>query len=888
MAGSVNDIRKTFLDYFKKNGHEIVPSAPLVPANDPTLMFTSAGMVQFKNLFLGQEVRSYKRAVSSQKCLRAGGKHNDLDNVGFTARHHTFFEMLGNFSFGDYFKEDAIALAWGLISKEFALPKDKLLVTVYHDDEEAVKIWKKVAGFGDDKIIRIATSDNFWSAGDTGPCGPCSEIFIDGGDKIYGGPPGSPDQDGDRYLEFWNNVFMQYDQVDGKKVPLPKPSIDTGMGLERISAILQGKHDAYDCDIIRGIIEASASVTNTDPDGPFKVSHRVIADHLRAACFLIADGILPSNEGRGYVERRIMRRAMRHAQLLGTTEPLMHRLVPALVARMGETYPELKAAQDLITETLKNEEVRFRKTLENGLHLLKAETDKLGTGQKLPGDVAFKLYDTFGFPLDLTQDVLKREQKREVDVTGFEAAMEAQKEVARKSWKGSGEAATEKVWFDIREQNGSTEFLGYDLEEAEGQVVAIVRGGIKTPSAKKGDGDSNIAIVVNQTPFYGESGGQVGDTGAISSSNAKLKVNDTQKRAGGVFVHFCDIIEGEIKTGDAVVMQVDKTRRGAIRGHHSVTHILHSALRRHLGKHVAQKGSLVSDERLRFDISQPVAMTEEQITAVEREVNDRIRMNSPVETRLMAIDDARAMGAMALFGEKYDDEVRVVSMGGNDPDEAAKIYSIELCGGTHVKRTGDIGLLKIVSESALASGVRRVEAVAGHAALAYLAEQEKRLQDIAALLKTSPAEAVARVEALANDKKRMEKEISDLRRKVAAGGGGDAAPEVKTIKGIKFTSRVLEGIPAGDLKPLADDLKAKMGSGVVALISVSEDGKASLVVGVTKDLTPGIDAVNLVKIGAEKLGGKGGGGRSDMAQAGGTDGKLANDAVTAIETALAG
>ena len=887
---TVGDIRNTFLGYFQKQGHEIVQSSSLVPSNDPTLMFTNSGMVQFKNVFTGVENRPYKRATTAQKCVRAGGKHNDLDNVGFTARHHTFFEMMGNFSFGDYFKEQAIAFAWELINKEFGFNRDRLLVTVYADDDEAAGYWKKIAGFSDDRIIRIPTMDNFWMMGDTGPCGPCSEIFFDHGDKVAGGPPGSADQDGDRYIEFWNNVFMQFEQLpDGSRINMPKQSIDTGLGLERTAAILQGKHDNYDIDLLRAIIESVANLTNVDPDGDKKVSHRVLADHLRSASFLIADGVMPSNEGRGYVLRRIMRRGMRHAHLLGASEPLMHRLFPTLLSKMGDAYPELHQASALITETLKLEETRFKKTLDNGLALLNAETDKLGSGEKLPGDVAFKLYDTYGFPLDLTQDVLKREQKREVDVAGFEAAMEKQKETARKSWSGSGEAATDKVWFELKEKLGATEFLGYDKKNAEGVVTAMVKAGTSVDVAKSGD---SIGIITNQTPFYAESGGQVGDTGVIKSVGAELCVNDVKKFAGGLFVHFCDVVKGNIKTGDAVEMSIDTARRADIQANHSATHLLHAALQGNLGKHVTQKGSLVNEGRLRFDISQPVALTDEQITVIEREVNARIRMNTEVTTRLMPIDEARATGAMAMFGEKYDDEVRVVSMGGADPEGKKQHYSIELCGGTHVRRTGDIGLFKIVGESALAAGIRRVEAVTGSGALQYLAEQEQRLQEIAALLKSSPAEAVARVETLVNDKKKLEKDLSDMRRKLAAGGGagagGAAAPEAKVISGINFTSRVLEGIPANELKPLADDIKAKMGSGVVTLISVAEDGKASIVVGVTADLTSKVDAVKLVKLGAEKLGGKGGGGRPDMAQAGGPEGKLANDAVAAIETALAG
>ena len=882
---SINDVRNSFLGFFRKNGHEVVKSSSLVPHNDPTLMFTSAGMVQFKNLFTGTEKRSYTRAATSQKCLRAGGKHNDLENVGYTSRHHTFFEMLGNFSFGDYFKDQAIPFAWELVTKDFALDPKRLLVTIYHDDEEAYKIWKKVTGFGDDKIIRIATSDNFWSAGDVGPCGPCTEIFWDHGADIPGGPPGSPDQDGDRFVEIWNNVFMQFEQLpDGSRVNLPKPSIDTGMGLERITAILQGKRDNYDVDIIRAIIEASARQTNSDPDGEHKVSHRVIADHLRAASFLIADGVLPSNEGRGYVLRRIMRRAMRHAHLLGASEPLMHRLFPTLQTSMAGVYPELKEAADLITETLRLEENRFKKTLDNGLGLLKTETGKLSATQKLSGDVAFKLYDTYGFPLDLTQDVLKREQNREVDVAGFMAAMEKQKEVARKSWAGSGEAATEKVWFEIKEKSGITEFLGYAQEQSEGQVVAIVKGDAQVQSAKTGDA---VLIVLNQTPFYAESGGQVGDQGRMTGPGVEIEITDCQKKAGGVFVHVGTIKKGTVKTGDALELQIDLARRNDIRANHSATHLLHAALRRNLGKHVSQKGSVVDERRLRFDISQPVALTDAQIVTIEREVNDRIRLNADVSTRLMPIDDARAAGAMAMFGEKYDDEVRVLAMGGQDPDDPSRPYSLELCGGTHVRRTGDIGLFKIVSESALAAGIRRVEAVTGRGALAYLNEQEQRLQTVAALLKTSPAEAAVRVEALVNDKKKLEKELSEMRRKLASGGGAaQTAPEIKVIRGVNFTARVLEGVPANELKPLADELKAKIGSGVVALVSIDETGKASLVVAVTADLTGKISAVDLVRKGAEKLGGKGGGGRPDMAQAGGPEGGQASSAVLAIESAM--
>ena len=883
---TVNDVRRTFLDYFQKNGHEVVKSSSLIPQNDPTLMFTSAGMVQFKNLFTGTEKRHYNRAATAQKCLRAGGKHNDLENVGYTARHHTFFEMLGNFSFGDYFKEEAIPFAWNLLTKDFGLAKERLYVTIYHTDDEAAAIWKKVTGFGDDRIIRIATSDNFWSAGDVGPCGPCSEIFYDHGDKIAGGLPGTPDEDGDRYMEIWNNVFMQFEQLpDGSRVNLPRQSIDTGMGLERITSILQGKHDNYDIDLLRAIIEKSAALSNTDPDGAHKVSHRVIADHLRASAFLIADGVMPSNEGRGYVLRRIMRRGMRHAHLLGVKDDThMHRVLPVLVEKMGDTYPELREAEKMISETLRLEEERFKRTLGTGLALLNTETAKLKKEDKLPGEVAFKLYDTFGFPLDLTQDVLKRDQSREVDIDAFNAAMEKQRETARKSWAGSGEAATEGVWFAVKERAGTTEFLGYKETSAEGAVVALVKNGAEVDSAAKGD---QVQVVTNQTPFYAESGGQVGDSGTAKGDGFELRILDTQKKVGGLFVHLAEVVSGTVKKGDNALLTVDTARRDDIRANHSATHLLHAALRRNVGKHIAQKGSRVDDGRLRFDISQPVPLTPEQVATVESEVNDFIRRNSEVTTRLMPIDDAKALGAMALFGEKYDDEVRVVGMGGQDPEDAAKIYSLELCGGTHVGRTGDIGLFKIVSESALASGVRRVEAVTGRGALAYLQEQTGRLDSVADLLKAAPAEVPARVEALVADKKRLEKELADMRRKLAAGGGATGAAEVKVIKGVNFTARVLEGVPANELKPLADDIKAKLGSGVVALVSVDDSGKASLVVAVTADLTGKINAVDLVKKGAEKLGGKGGGGRPDMAQAGGPEGRDAQAAVDSIEALLA-
>ncbi len=876
---TANDIRAAFLSFFGRHGHAVVESSPLVPRNDPTLMFTNAGMVQFKNVFTGQEQRPYSRATTSQKCVRAGGKHNDLDNVGYTARHHTFFEMLGNFSFGDYFKETAIEHAWNLVTGDFGLPKDKLLVTVHSSDEEAAGLWRKIAGLSDDRIIRIPTSDNFWSMGPTGPCGPCTEIFFDHGPKIWGGPPGSAEQDGDRFIEIWNLVFMQFEQMaSGERVPLPRPSIDTGMGLERVTAVLQGKHDNYDTDLMRALIEASANASNVDADGPHKTSHRVIADHLRCAGFLIADGVLPANDGRGYVLRRIMRRAMRHAHMIGCTEPLMHRLVPALVREMGEHYQELVRAQPLITETLKLEETRFKATLDRGLRLLDDETSRLGEGGVLAGDVAFKLYDTYGFPLDLTQDVL-RGQGRSVDLDGFNVAMERQKAEARKHWAGSGEAATESLWFELREAIGASEFLGYSTAHAEGQVKALVVGGAQVDSAAVG---SDVAVVLNQTPFYGESGGQVGDTGLIRSASGVVRVTDTQKKLGDIFVHLGVVESGTIAVGEAVDLTVDAERRGAVVANHSATHLLHAALRKRLGAHITQKGSLVSPDRLRFDISHPKGIEAAEMADVETEVNARIRLDSEVATRLMGQQEAVASGAMALFGEKYGDEVRVVSMGG---DDAGKTFSVELCGGIHVRRTGEIGLFKVVSEAAVAAGVRRIEAVTGQGALAYLNGRESLLDRVAGALKTKPEDVPDRVAALLEDRRRLEREISDLRRKLATGGGADE--DVREIAGTKLAARVVADVPAKELKPMADALMAKLGSGVVVLIG-SADGKASIVVAVSADLTARISAIDLVRLGAEQLGGKGGGGRVDMAQAGGSDPTKAPAAIEAIAAALAG
>jgi alanyl-tRNA synthetase len=883
MSG-VNDIRAGFLNYFAANGHEIVPSSPLVPRNDPTLMFTNAGMVQFKNVFTGFEKRPYLRATTAQKCVRAGGKHNDLDNVGYTARHHTFFEMLGNFSFGDYFKDRAIELAWNLITKEFGLPRDRLTITVYAEDEQAFGLWKKIAGLPDHRIIRIATSDNFWAMGDTGPCGPCSEIFYDHGDHIPGGPPGSPDADGDRFIEIWNLVFMQYEQVAGGRLDLPRPSIDTGMGLERIAAVLQGTHDNYKIDLFGALIQAVADRTGVDADGPQKASHRVIADHLRATSFLIADGVLPSNEGRGYVLRRIMRRAMRHAELLGAKDPLMFRLVPTLVREMGQAYPELIRAEALITETLKLEETRFRRTLERGLAILDEETRSLKRGDNLKGETAFTLYDTFGFPLDLTQDALKA-RGIGVDLAAFNAAMEQQKAKARASWAGSGEAATETVWFGLREKVGATEFLGYETEQAEGVVAALVRDGKEVATLAKGDGG---AVVLNQTPFYGESGGQVGDTGVMIGDGVRFRVTDTQKKSGDLFVHSGVVEEGALRPGLALSLEVDHARRSAIRANHSATHLLHEALRQVLGDHVAQKGSLVAPDRLRFDFSHPKPITTEEIEKIEDIANDYVLQNSPVTTRLMAIEDARASGARSLFGEKYGDEVRVVAMGEGTGNTLG--WSVELCGGTHVRRTGDIGIVSVLGESAVGAGVRRIEALTGRIARKHANHIVHIAKSGAAELKVQLEEMPERIAALLDDRKRLERDVSESRRKLAMGGGGARAGDdgVRQVGDVKLLARAVSGIEIKDLKSLADDGKKQVGSGVVAIVGVTGEGKAGIVVGVTADLVARFSAVDLVRRGAEALGGKGGGGRPDMAQAGGPDGGNAEAALEAIAAALGG
>ncbi|MGE8132893.1 alanine--tRNA ligase [Novosphingobium subterraneum] len=878
---STNEIRRSFLEYFGSHGHDVVQSAPLVPYNDPTLMFTNAGMVPFKNVFTGLETRATPRATSSQKCVRAGGKHNDLDNVGYTARHHTFFEMLGNFSFGDYFKEQAITHAWTLLTREWGLPKDKLLATVYHTDDEAFELWKKIAGLPEDRIIRIATKDNFWAMGDDGPCGPCSEIFFDHGDHIWGGPPGSPEEDGDRFIEIWNLVFMQFEQTAGEITgSLPKPSIDTGMGLERIAAVLQGEHDNYDTDTFKALIAASESLTSVKAEGEQRASHRVIADHLRSTSFLLADGVLPSNEGRGYVLRRIMRRAMRHAHLLGAKDPLMHRLVPALVAEMGAAYPELGRAQPLIEETLLREEVQFRRTLSNGIKLLDEATAALGEGDALPGETAFKLYDTYGFPYDLTEDAL-RARGIAVDREGFDAAMAQQKAAARAAWKGSGQAADSEVWFDIAERVGATEFTGYTATTGEAQVVALVKDGKEVESAAAGD---DVTVIVNQTPFYGESGGQTGDAGTITGADGlKLAVSDTAKPLGRLHAHNAKVEAGAIKVGDVVKLDIDVERRDAIRANHSATHLLHAALRNRLGGHVTQKGSLVAADRLRFDFSQPTALTPEDIAAIEAEVNAEIRANEPVTTRLMSPDDAIEAGAMALFGEKYGEEVRVLSMG----RATEKQYSVELCGGTHVRALGDIGVFRIVSESAVSSGVRRIEALTGEGARQWFVAREEALKHTASILRTTPEDVEARVSALMEERKKLERELAEAKKALALGGGAAKAEHAdEEVGGVKFSGQVLDGLDPKELRGLLDQAKQRLGSGVAVIVAVNE-GKASIAAAVTEDLVGKVSAVDMVRAGVEALGGKGGGGRPDMAQGGGPDGAKAAEAIAAAKAVLA-
>ena len=883
---STNDLRRSFLDYFGSNGHSIVPSAPLVPHNDPTLMFVNAGMVPFKNVFTGLETRPYKTATSSQKCVRAGGKHNDLDNVGYTARHHTFFEMLGNFSFGDYFKDQAITLAWDLLTREWGLDADRLTVTVYHTDDEAHGLWRKIAGLPDERIIRIATKDNFWAMGADGPCGPCSEIFYDHGDHIFGGPPGSPDEDGDRFVEVWNLVFMQHVQeADVIVSDLPRPAIDTGMGLERIAAVAQGVHDNYDTDTFKALIAASEDLTGTRAEGEQKASHRVIADHLRSCGFMMADGVLPANEGRGYVLRRIMRRAMRHAHLLGAKDPLMHRLVPSLISEMGVAYPELLRAQPLLVETFEREETRFRQTLDKGLKLLDEATVGLGSGATLAGDVAFKLYDTFGFPYDLTEDAL-RADGISVDRAGFDAAMALQKAAARAAWKGSGAKASDDIWFDIAERAGATEFTGYTSDEGEGEVVAIVRDGAEVREAIAGE---TVTIVTNQTPFYGESGGQMGDAGAMTGAGGfAASVSDTAKPLGKLHAHVATVDAGSVKVGDAVKLVVDSARRDRLRANHSATHLLHAALRHRLGGHVTQKGSLVAEDRLRFDFSQPVPLSAEDVAAVEAEVNAQIRGNAEVSTRLMTPEEAIAAGALALFGEKYGDEVRVLSMGGADEGH----YSVELCGGTHVNALGDIALLAVTGESAVSSGVRRIEALTGEAARVWLKGRDETLKAAAATLKTTPEDVPARVAAMAEALRKAERELAEAKKSLAlsgagGGGGGAAGPVAEEVGGVGFLAQVVEGLDPKALRSTVDEMKAKLGSGVAVLVAVN-DGRASIAVGVTQDAVGKADAVTLLRAGVAALGGQGGGGRPDMAQGGGPDGAKAAEAVAAVKAVLAG
>ncbi len=877
---SLKQTRQTFIDFFAKNDHTIVPSSPSVVENDPSLMFTNAGMNQFKDIFTGKETRDYTRAVSSQKCVRAGGKHNDLENVGYTARHHTFFEMLGNFSFGDYFKEEAITLAWELVTKEFQLPKDKLLVTVYHTDDLAFRLWKKIANLSDERIIRIATSDNFWSMGDTGPCGPCSEIFYDHGAEIAGGPPGTPEEDGDRFIEIWNLVFMQYNQLNkDEREDLPKPSIDTGMGLERITAILQGKYNNYEIDLFEHLIGDIAARTQTKSEGDVLMSHRVIADHLRSASFLVADGVLPSNEGRGYVLRRIMRRAMRHAHLLGAKDPLMHQLVPELVNQMGETYSELKEQQATIEKTLEREETKFRETLGRGIRLLDDEMGQLADGGTLSGVVAFKLYDTYGFPLDLTADIL-RQKGFALDEVGFDSEMAKQKEQARASWSGSGDTATEKVWFDVVATAGETEFTGYNSAQDSATITALVKDGTIVDQATKGD---QVAIVTDKTPFYAESGGQAGDSGTMTSADGVMvTVIDTKHPVSGLCTHFCTVEEGGIKVGDMLTLSIDTMRRQKITTNHSATHLLHEALRRELGDHVAQKGSEQNEARTRFDISHPEPITDEQLGRIAEKVNHYIRQNGPVAVAEMPLDKAKELGARALFGEKYGDTVRVVTMGVDDGDA----YSVELCGGTHVAHTGEIGFFKIVSEGGVAAGVRRIEAVTGMNADLLAAQETQTIDRLANRLKTPKDQLEEQVDKLLKERKELEKQVSDLRQKLATGGAAGANDTVEEVNGIKFVGKVLDGIPAKDLKPMVDTLKNQIGSGVVVLVA-NNDGKGSIVVGVTDDLTDRLSAVDLVQVGSEALGGKGGGGRPDMAQAGGPDGAKAEAAVAEIKGKVA-
>ena len=870
----LTDVRKKFLDYFKKNNHQIVESSNLVPNNDPTLMFTNSGMVQFKNVFTGLEKRQYKTATTSQKCVRAGGKHNDLENVGYTPRHHTFFEMLGNFSFGDYFKEQAITHAWNLLTKDFGLPKEKLLVTVFNEDNDAFNLWKKIAGLSENKIIKISTSDNFWSMGDTGPCGPCSEIFYDHGDKLKGGPPGSKDEDGDRFIEIWNLVFMQYEQISKeKRIDLPKPSVDTGMGLERMTAVLQGTHDNYKIDHFQKIIAASSDFIKAPIDSRSIASHRVIADHLRASSFLIAEGILPSNEGRGYVLRRIMRRGMRHAHSLGSKSPVFHKLFEVLLNEMKNSYPELSNGSELIIETLKNEEEKFSSLLERGMKILDENLSKV-KNKTLPGPIAFKLYDTYGFPLDLTADIL-RGKNIKVDNNGFDKEMEKSKTLARANWKGSGDKSVEEKWFKIREELNPTEFLGYEFDKAEGVVIKISKNGEFVNSANSGE---EIEIISNQTPFYGESGGQVGDQGYIFNSDCKIKINDTQKKMGDLFVHYGKIENGSISVGQNINLEIDKIKRKNSKANHSATHLLHESLRRTLGKHVMQKGSLVSPERLRFDFSHSKPIENQEIAKINKIVNDIVEGSSDVQTRIMTPKEAVSMGALALFGEKYGEEVRVVFMG----KENNGFFSTELCGGTHVKNTKEVGKFKIVSQSSIASGVRRVEALRDK----QLEQYERTQKQKKSLKETNLKEEIELVKNelqnfkikpdykdnvdLSENLKNLNKQLNRIKIENIKKDKNKNIIKDKKVGSIVIREQILKDFPPKELRSIIDQGKKDIKSGVIISISIFED-KVGLAVGVSQDLTLKYDAVNLVKIGSEILGGKGGGGRKDFAQAGGAN-----------------
>ena len=874
MTITVNQIRKTFLNYFEKNGHKIIPSSSLVPDNDPTLMFTNSGMVQFKNIFTGAETAPYKRATTSQKSVRAGGKHNDLDSVGYAVRHHTFFEMLGNFSFGDYFKEEAINYAWELVTKEFGLPKDRLAVTVFHTDEVSRNIWKKVSGLPEDRIIGIATKDNFWQMGDTGPCGYCSEIFYDHGPEVWGGLPGTPEEDGDRWIEIWNLVFDEFEDLpDGSRIPLKQKCIDTGMGLERISAILQGVHSNYDIDLFRNLTADIAKIAGTDPKGPLESSHNVIADHLRSMSFLIADGVLPSNEGRGYVLRRIMRRAMRHAYLLGVKEPMIYKLLPSLQREMGEAYPELYRAQNLISDTIKTEETRFLRTLDKGLRLLDDETKNLKEGDELSGATAFKLYDTYGFPLDLTQDALKA-KNISVDTRGFDEAMEKQRAEARRNWAGSGDAGTDKIWFELQDKLGSTEFLGYNTLRADAEITALVQNGQEISETSAGE----FYLLANQTPFYGEMGGQVGDIGTIVGDGFEIEVTDTKKKLDGLWVHVCKMLNGSVRKGTFASFRVNEENRHAIEANHTVTHLLHHALQEKFGASVTQKGSMVAADKMRFDIAYPKQISEPEIRDLENAVNRLIRANLPVHTNIMNQEDAIKAGAMALFGEKYGDEVRVVCVGDG--------VSMELCGGTHVKQTGSIGYFNIVSESAIAAGVRRLECVTGTAAEKFTQDIEDRLHRVGACLKAGFNDIENRVVQLLEEKKKLEAQIFDLKKKFVSNKAADNPDKFEAVNGVKFVAKIIENIPPKELKAFIDEIKAQSKDDTVVAFFSPAEGKVSVVIGVSDNIKDRLPATNLIKVVAPFVGAQGGGGRPDMAQTGGSDDTRLNEAINALRKAI--